>query len=548
MDFDTIWLDARLATLAPERPGLGLIENGAVAARDGRIAFAGPMAELPAGWNAARKIPLDGRWITPGLIDCHTHLVYAGDRAHEFELRLAGASYEEIARAGGGIVSTVKATRAASEDELVAQTLPRLDALIAEGVTTIEIKSGYGLDRENETKQLRAARALGRERDVDVVTTFLGAHALPPEASDKDTFIDDVIAMIPALAQEKLADAVDAFCEGIAFSPEQTARVFAAAKAAGLPVKLHADQLSNLHGARLAAEHGALSADHLEYTDEEGAAAMARAGTVAVLLPGAFYVLREKQLPPVEAFRRHKVPLAIATDSNPGTSPITSLLLTMNMAATLFRLTVDECLAGVTRNAARALGRADIGTLEAGTMVRPRDLGHRAPGRARLPHRLQSAACARAEGPMKLTPGKRSARGVARHRARRDVQPRSRRAAGSRRECRRRGGDRREGKPVYGINTGFGKLASVRIAPDELGQLQRNIVLSHAAGVGAPMTRSERAADDGAEAREPGARRIGRAAARRSPSCSRCSTAAWCRSCRSKARSAPRAISRRSRT
>ena len=366
MDFDTIWLDARLATLAPERPGLGLIENGAVAARDGRIAFAGPMAELPSGWDAAQKISLDGRWITPGLIDCHTHLVYAGDRAHEFELRLAGASYEEIARAGGGIVSTVKATRTASEDELVADSLPRLDALIAEGVTTIEIKSGYGLDRENETKQLRAARRLGHERDVDVMTTFLGAHALPPEATDKDKFIDDVIAMILPLAREKLADAVDAFCEGIAFSPEQTVRVFAAAKAAGLPVKLHADQLSNLHGARLAAEHGALSADHLEYTDEDGAAAMARAGTVAVLLPGAFYVVREKQLPPVEAFRKHNVPLALATDSNPGTSPVTSLLLTMNMAATLFRLTVDECLAGVTRNAARALGRDDIGTLESG--------------------------------------------------------------------------------------------------------------------------------------------------------------------------------------
>ena len=385
MDFDTIWLDARLATLAPERPGLGLIENGAVAARDGRIAFAGPMAELPSGWDAAQKISLDGRWITPGLIDCHTHLVYAGDRAHEFELRLAGASYEESARAGGGIVSTVKATRTASEDELVADSLPRLDALIAEGVTTIEIKSGYGLDRENEAKQLRAARRLGHERNVDLMTTFLGAHALPPEATDKDKFIDGVIAMILPLAQEKLADAVDAFCEGIAFSPEQTVRVFAAAKAAGLPVKLHADQLSNLHGARLAAEHGALSADHLEYTDEDGAAAMARAGTVAVLLPGAFYVVREKQLPPVEAFRKHNVPLALATDSNPGTSPVTSLLLTMNMAATLFRLTVDECLAGVTRNAARALGRSDIGTLEPGKwcdlaiwdIVRPAELVYR---------------------------------------------------------------------------------------------------------------------------------------------------------------------------
>ena len=362
--FDTIWLDARLVTLALDRPGIGVIERGAIAAQDGRIAFVGAMADLPSGWDAKQRIALDGRWVTPGLIDCHTHLVYAGDRAHEFELRLAGASYEEIARAGGGIVSTVKATRAASEEALVAQSLLRLDALIAEGVTTIEIKSGYGLDRDNEAKQLRAARRLGRERDVDVMTTFLGAHAMPPEARDKDRFIDDVCAMIPVL--DKLADAVDAFCEGIAFSPAQTARVFAAAKAAGLPVKLHADQLSNLHGAKLAAAHGALSADHLEYTDEEGAAALAAAGTVAVLLPGAFYVLREKQLPPVEAFRRHNAAIAIATDSNPGTSPITSLLLTMNMAATLFRLTVDECLAGVTREAARALGRADIGTLKIG--------------------------------------------------------------------------------------------------------------------------------------------------------------------------------------
>lgn len=362
--FDTVFLDARLATMS--RPGLGIVERGAIAAIDGRIAFAGAMADLPPGWDARERVPLDGRWVTPGLIDCHTHLLYAGDRAHEFELRVAGASYEEIARAGGGIVSTVTATRATSASSLAAQSLPRLDALIAEGVTTVEIKSGYGLDRENETKQLRAARRLGRERAVDVMTTFLGAHALPPEASDKGTFIDEVIAMIPDIARHKLADAVDAFCEGIAFSPDQVARVFAAAQAAGLPVKLHADQLSNLHGAKLAAEHGALSADHLEYTDENGVAAMARAGTAAVLLPGAFYVLREKQLPPVDALRRHNVPIALATDCNPGTSPITSLLLTMNMAAMLFRLTVDECLAGVTRNAARALGRTDIGTLEPG--------------------------------------------------------------------------------------------------------------------------------------------------------------------------------------
>ena len=362
--FDTMWLDARLATMAG--PGLGIVERGAIGAKDGRIAFAGAAADLPSGWDARARVMLDGRWVTPGLIDCHTHLVYAGDRAHEFELRLAGASYEEIARAGGGIVSTVRATRAATEDELVAQSLPRLDALIAEGVTTIEIKSGYGLDAASEARQLRAARRLGAERAVDVVTTFLGAHALPPEPTDKDRFIEAVIAMIPALAREKLADAVDAFCEGIAFSPAQVARVFAAAKAAGLRVKLHADQLSNLHGARLAAAHGALSADHLEYTDEDGVAAMARAGSVAVLLPGAFYMLREKQLPPLDALRKHDVAIALATDSNPGTSPLTSLLLTMNMAATLFRLTVDECLAGVTRNAARALGRQDVGTLEAG--------------------------------------------------------------------------------------------------------------------------------------------------------------------------------------
>jgi imidazolonepropionase len=368
MRFDTIWLDGRLATLKPERPRLGIVEPGAVAAVNGRIAFAGEIADLPTGWDARERIALDGRWVTPGLIDCHTHLVYGGERAHEFELRLQGTSYEEIARRGGGILSTVKATRATSEDGLVAQSLPRLDHLVAEGVTTVEIKSGYGLDLATEARMLRAARRLGRERSVEVVTSFLGAHALPPEAGgDKERYIDQVCAMIPALAADKLADAVDALCEGIAFSPAQTARVFEAAKTAGLPVKLHADQLSNLHGARLAAENGALSADHLEHTDEEGVAAMAKSGTVAVLLPGAFYVLREQQVPPVEALRRHRVPIAIATDSNPGTSPITSLLLIMNMAATLFRLTVDEAIAGITREAARALGRlAEVGTLEVG--------------------------------------------------------------------------------------------------------------------------------------------------------------------------------------
>jgi imidazolonepropionase len=364
--FDTIWREARLATLSPALPGLGIVERGAVAAIDGRIAFAGPMADLPTGWDAKEVVALDGRWITPGLVDCHTHLVYAGGRAHEFELRLAGVSYEEIAHRGGGILATVKATRAASERELIDATLPRLDHLLGEGVTTVEIKSGYGLELETEARMLRAARAVPAERDVTVETTFLGAHAVPPEAGgDKDRYADEVVAMIPAIAQEQLAAAVDAFCEGIAFSPQQTARVFDAARSAGLPVKLHADQLSNLHGAKLAAQHGALSADHLEYTDEEGVAAMARAGTVAVLLPGAFYVLRETQRPPVDALRRHRVPVALASDCNPGTSPVTSLLLMMNMAATLFGLTVEETVAGVTREGARALGRlADIGTLE----------------------------------------------------------------------------------------------------------------------------------------------------------------------------------------
>jgi len=364
---DTLFTDARLATLQ-DGDG-GMIENGAIAARDGAIVFAGPAAELPSDLDARERIACDGRWITPGLIDCHTHIVHGGNRAREFEMRLDGASYEEIAKAGGGIVSTVSATRAASEDELVAGALPRLDALIAEGVTTIEIKSGYGLDTSSEARMLRAARRLAGERDISVVTSFLGAHALPPEAKgDKDAFIALIVdEMLPAIAAEGLADAVDGFCEGIAFSPEQMARVFDKARALGLPVKLHADQLSNLHGAALAARYGALSADHLEYTDEAGAAAMAQAGTVAVVLPGAFYFLRETQKPPIEAFRKAGVRMALATDCNPGSSPMTSLLLTMNMGATLFRMTVNECLAGVTREAARALGRLDsIGTLEAG--------------------------------------------------------------------------------------------------------------------------------------------------------------------------------------
>jgi len=363
-----IWRNARLATLSPALPGMGLVEHGAVAAEDDRIVYVGPEAEMPV-LAGAETIDCEGRWITPGLVDCHTHLVHAGDRAGEFEMRLAGATYEEIARAGGGIVSSVKALRAAGEDELVAQSLPRLDALLAEGVTTVEIKSGYGLDLENEKKSLRAARRLGKERPVTVRTSFLGAHALPPEAAgDKQAYIDLVAnVMLPAIAGEGLADAVDGFCEGIAFSPEQIARVFDAAKAAGLPVKLHADQLSNLHGAELAASYGALSADHLEYADEAGALAMAKAGTVAVILPGAFYFIRETKKPPFDLFRRHGVRMALATDNNPGTSPLTSLLLTMNMAATLFGMTVEECLAGVTREAAHALGLSgETGTLEAG--------------------------------------------------------------------------------------------------------------------------------------------------------------------------------------
>ena len=340
-----------------------------IAATDGRIVYAGPAADAPSALDAKQRTNCDGRWITPGLIDCHTHLVYGGNRAQEFEQRLAGASYEEIARAGGGIVSTVKATRHASAEQLVAAALPRLDALIAEGVTSIEIKSGYGLELDTERRQLQAARRLGNERAVSVRTSFLGAHTVPPEMKGNSTGYIDAICdtMLPQIAAEGLADAVDAFCEGIAFSPDETARVFAKARALGLPVRLHADQLSNLHGAALAARFGALSADHLEYADDEGIAAMGQAGTVAVVLPGAFYFIRERQVPPIDAMRRHQVPIALGTDSNPGSSPLTSLLLAMNMGATLFRLTVDECIAAVTREAARALGLfADAGSLERG--------------------------------------------------------------------------------------------------------------------------------------------------------------------------------------
>jgi imidazolonepropionase len=368
---DAIWTNARLATMVAGGSAYGAIDDGALAVRDGRLAWVGARADLPPALRGrgTREHDAGGRWITPGLIDCHTHLVYAGSRAREFEQRLNGATYEEIARAGGGIRSTVAATRAAAEAVLLAASAPRLRALAAGGVTTVEIKSGYGLDTGTEAKMLRVAHALGRSLPVTVRTTFLGAHALPPEFDGRaDAYIDEVCGrMLPEIARAGLAAAVDAFCERIAFSAAQTARVFEAAKALGLPVKLHAEQLSDQGGAQLAARFGALSADHLEYVGEAGVAALARAGTVAVLLPGAFYFLRETQLPPVELLRRHGVAMAVATDCNPGSSPLTSLLLALNMACTLFRLTPEEALAGATRIAARALGLADeAGTLEAG--------------------------------------------------------------------------------------------------------------------------------------------------------------------------------------
>jgi imidazolonepropionase len=364
----TVLTNAQLATMAPDRPGLGVIESGRVVIDGGRIVAVGDASEIaiPGG---AEVIDCEGHWVTPGLIDCHTHLVHAGNRAREFEMRLAGASYEEIARAGGGIVSSVRQVREASEAELVSQTLPRLDALIAEGVTTVEVKSGYGLTVEDELKMLRAARQLADKRPVAVTTTYLGAHATPADYKGRNrAFIEEVVLPgLKAAQAQGLVDAVDGFCEGIAFSPDEMRLVFDVARSLGLPVKLHADQLSNLHGTALAAEYRALSADHLEYTDEDGASAMTRAGTVAVLLPGAYYFIRETKKPPVELFRKHGTAMALATDCNPGTSPLTSLLLTMNMAATLFHMTVEECLLGVTRNAARALGRLEtVGTIEVG--------------------------------------------------------------------------------------------------------------------------------------------------------------------------------------
>ena len=373
MRCDRIWRNARLATMAgsPADGGLGLVDNGLIACANGRILYAGAVDAAPRDLEAPEAVDCRGRLITPGLIDCHTHLVYAGNRAHEFEQRLKGVSYEAIARQGGGIMSTVKETRIATDEQLLAESLPRLNALMNEGVTTVEIKSGYGLSLEHERKQLRVARELASAnvRGMNITTTLLAAHALPPEfAGRADDYVDEICRnILPALIKEGLVDAVDAFCENIGFSREQCKRVFNAATAQGVRVKLHAEQLSDQEGAALAAAFRALSADHLEYASEPGIEAMAREGVAAVLLPGAFYFLREKQLPPIELLRQHGVAMALATDHNPGTSPLTSILLVLNMAATLFRMTVDECLLGVTRHAATALGMTEsIGTLEAG--------------------------------------------------------------------------------------------------------------------------------------------------------------------------------------
>ena len=385
-NWDSLWLNVNLATMA-QASGYGEMRDGALAVRDGKIAWLGPRSALPAGHHAAEQHDGLGGWITPGLIDSHTHIVHAGNRSDEFEARLHGRSYEEIARAGGGILSTVRATRAASEDELLRQSLPRVLRLLAEGVTTLEIKSGYGLSLESEAKMLRVARRIGESLPVTVRTTFLGAHALPPEyAGQADAYVDAVCQqMLPTLAAQGLVDAVDAFCENIGFTPAQTERVFRAAQRLGLPVKLHAEQLSDQAGAALVARYHGLSADHLEYLSAEGVQAMAQHGTVAVLLPGAYYFLRESRPPPVAALRAAGVPMAVATDCNPGTAPLTSLLLAMNMACTLFRLTPQEALSGATCHAAQALGIADVvGTLAPGkradlalwAISRPADLAY----------------------------------------------------------------------------------------------------------------------------------------------------------------------------
>lgn len=360
--------DCHVATLVPTNGDpLGLLIDAALVWEGTQLQWVGPRHALPSRWAHAEVHAAGGAWVTPGLIDCHTHLVWGGSRAQEFRLRLHGASYEDIARAGGGIVSTVQATRAADEPTLQRAALQRLDALLGEGVTTLEVKSGYGLQAEAEAKSLRVARSLGQLRRVDVRTTFLGAHALPPEfAGRPDVYIDAVVDMLPALHQQGLVDAVDVFCERIGFGLAQTERVFQAAQALGLPVKLHTEQLSDSNGAALAARYGALSCDHLEWLSPQGAQAMAQAGSVAVLLPGAFYFLRETRLPPVDLLRQHQVPIALSTDCNPGSSPCTSLLLMLSMGCTLFRLTPEEAIAGVTAHAARALGLQDRGRLQAG--------------------------------------------------------------------------------------------------------------------------------------------------------------------------------------
>ena len=366
--WDGLALGATLATLDDDA-GYGLVPDGALGWQDGTIVYAGPRTGLPADPNAlsGAVVDLGGGLVTPGLVDCHTHLVFAGNRAGEFEQRLQGASYEEIARAGGGIVSSVRAVRGASEDQLVAESLPRARALLADGATTLEIKSGYGLDFDSERRMLRAARRVGEELGITVRTTYLAAHALPPEFADRaDAYIDAVIEWLPRLHEEGLVDAVDAFAETIGFSIEQTRRVFEAARALGLPVKLHADQLSDGGGAGLVAQFNGLSADHVEYSSEAGVKAMAQAGTVAVLLPGAFHVLRETRLPPLDVLRAHGVPMAVATDCNPGTSPLLSLRQAMQLACTLFRMTPEEALRGATVNAARALGMDDRGVLRPG--------------------------------------------------------------------------------------------------------------------------------------------------------------------------------------
>ena len=357
--------EARIATMSGDTP-YGLIESGAVAIQDGVIAWVGEV--LPDAYSDWSHEPQDGRLITPGLIDCHTHIVFGGNRAREFEMRLEGASYEEIARAGGGIVSTVTATRMADQTALINGALTRLDALISEGVTTIEVKSGYGLDIVTELRMLRAARALGAARNVRIVTSFLGAHAVPTEyTGHADAYLSEVcLPALRAAVSEGLVDAVDGFCEGIAFDVKQIGRVFDLAVELGVPVKLHAEQLSNIGGTQLAARYGALSADHVEYATEQDAKALANSGSVAVVLPGAFYTLREKQAPPIDAFRAHSVPMALATDCNPGSSPLTSILLAMNMGCTLFRMTPEEALRGVTQHAARALGLKDVGQVVAG--------------------------------------------------------------------------------------------------------------------------------------------------------------------------------------